>query len=252
MIIKAVIVDDEPYSRKIINTFLEYDTEVRIISECSNGLEAVDVIAEEKPDLVFLDVQMPGMDGFQVLEALKDIYIPNVIFTTAYNEYALRAFEVNALDYLVKPFDSERFRNSLKSAKENIFTKNYLRDKIESLLDSIEDSNKYLDRISIKDKGKFIFIKTEDINWIEAATYYIKIYLEDTWYLTRNSISVTEKNLDPSKFIRIHRSYIVNIDYIKELQQKANKYTVVLKNEKKLNLGKNYKKNLLSKYRIES
>jgi two-component system LytT family response regulator len=247
MKIRALIIDDEPVARNIIKEFLRDDEDLEIVGECGSGSEAFESIPEQKPDLIFLDIQMPEMDGFEVIEALGRENLPHIIFVTAYNQYAIKAFEINALDYLLKPFDKERFRKALLRAKEMIRANETIDDKIKNLVTKFRDEKKYLDRILIKNGGRIFFLKAVEINWIEAAAYYANLHTAKESHLIRDTLNNLENKLDPAVFIRIHRSYIVNIEFIKELQPwSKNSYVVILKDNTKLNLSRNYRERLFN------
>lgn len=245
--IRSIIVDDEPIARRIIKNFLKDEDDFLIIGECDNGTDALKMIIDKKPDLVFLDIQMPEMDGFDVINALGTDNLPFIIFVTAYDQYAIKAFEINALDYLLKPFDMERFKTALDRAKELITSQHTLNIKIEKLLLDLKQEQKYIKRILLKSRGRVYFLKTEDIQYIEAADYYAKLHTGKDVHLIREGLSSLENKLDPAMFARIHRSYIVNIEYIKELQPwSKDKYLVILKNGAELNLSKSYRSKLFS------
>ena len=217
--IDTIIVDDEPLACRRVQRLLKTDEEIRILDLCTNGKQAVQSIEEHHPDLVFLDIQMPGMDGFQVLDSIDISSPPQIIFVTAYDRYALQAFEVHALDYLLKPFDRERFERAVARAKEMIRTNRQkeLSKELEALRDEIRIKPKYLDRLVIKAGGRIYFLKSQQIDWIEAQGKYVAIHSGKESHLLREGITSVEADLDPKKFVRIHRSTIVNIDRIKEL-----------------------------------
>ena len=245
MSVKSIIVDDEPIARSIIKKFLSEEEEIEIIGECGNGIDAVKMILEEKPDIVFLDIQMPEMTGFEVIEEIGYANLPHIIFVTAYDQYAIKAFEINALDYLLKPFDKDRFHNSIVRAKELIGSKNELKEHIKDLIGSINQEAKYLNRILIKSSGRVYFLKTSEISYIEAAAYYVKLHSGKKEHVIRETLNNLESKLDPEVFVRIHRSHIVNIDYIKELEPWFNnKYLVIMKDGAKLNLSRNFRERL--------
>ncbi|MCU1268046.1 MAG: yehT 1 [Acidobacteria bacterium] len=245
--IRALVIDDEPLAREMIREMLEGDSEVEIIGECANGREAVDAIRSLSPDLIFLDIQMPELGGFEVLEALKTETVPYIIFATAYDQYAVRAFEVHALDYLLKPFDRERFEAAWKRAKGLIRDDRFnQRDQhILALLEELKAGPRYLERLVIKTEGRVFFLDIDDIHCIESEGNYVRVYNGKKTYLLRETISGLESQLDPKKFLRIHRSSIVRIDKIKELQPWFHgEYHVVLENGKQLTLSRNYRSNL--------
>ncbi len=218
--IKTIIIDDEPLACRRVQRLLKGDDDIQVLALCTNGPQAVQVIEENRPDLIFLDIQMPGMDGFQVLQAMDIAHAPQIIFVTAYDRYAIQAFEVHALDYLLKPFDRERFDKAVARAKEMIRhnQQNEISKELEALRDEIRVKPKYLDRLVIKSGGRIYFLKSQQIDWIEAQGKYIAIHSGKESHLLREGITSVEADLDPRKFVRIHRSTIVNIDRIKELQ----------------------------------
>ncbi len=224
--IRAVIVDDEELGRDRIQSLLELEADVEIVGVCSDGQSAVETIERTRPDLVFLDVQMPGMDGFDVIEQLDPSHLPAVVFVTAHDGHALRAFEIHALDFLLKPFDQTRFEKALERARGQIAqTKSAataattaIDSRIASLLEELRDERKYSERLIVKSSGRVFFIRTEEIDWVEASGNYVKIHTKADAHLLRESMKNMEAKLDPKIFVRIHRSAIVNIDRIKELE----------------------------------
>jgi two-component system LytT family response regulator len=245
--IRVLLVDDEPLAREMIREMLKDDEEVEIVGECVNGSEAVEKIQQDWPDLIFLDVQMPEISGFEVLEALPQDRMPHVIFVTAYDQYAVRAFEVHALDYLLKPFDRERFEASWQRAKAQILKdKNgSLDSRILALLEELKAGSKYLERLVIKSGGRVYFLEVDDIDWIEAEGNYVSVHTGKKSHLLRETISSLEAQFDPKKFLRIHRSSIVRIDRIKELQPWFHgEYRVILQDGTQLTLSRNYRENL--------
>jgi two-component system LytT family response regulator len=245
--IRVVVADDELLARKFIRRMLKQDPEVEIIAECSNGAEAVATIRKEKPDLVFLDVQMPEMDGFAVLDAVRLDHLPEIVFTTAYESYAIRAFELHALDYLLKPFDQVRFKAALKYAKER-FHSQHEEDKrlqVGTLLESIRAQQEYLDRIIIRADGRITFLYTREINWIEADDKYVHLHTGKGARMVRQTLAAIEGQLDPKKFLRVHRSAMVNVDRIKELQPLFNgEHSLILDDGTRVTLSRKYKDKL--------
>lgn len=199
---KVVIVDDEPLARDAIRGLVAEDPELTVAGECS-GVDAAEMIRREQPDILFLDIQMPEVDGFQVLEQVGFHAVPAVIFVTAYDEHALRAFEVHALDYLVKPFDDRRFFAALLRAKDHARKREAPRERVARFL--------------VRNGEKVLFIKTGDIDWIEAADYYVSLHAGGKTHLLRRSMAEIEADLDPDRFVRVHRSAIVNVDRVKEM-----------------------------------
>lgn len=245
--IRALIVDDEPLARAMIRRMLSDHADVEIAGECENGSQAIVAIRQSAPDLVFLDVQMPGADGFAVIEALAAEQLPIIIFVTAYDQYAVRAFQVRALDYLLKPFDRERFEQALERARAHIRSER--RDDLNArLLDLLADARAragYLERLIIKAEGRIFFLKTEEIEWIEAEGNYVCLHVKQQKHLFREAISNLEKQLDPRQFQRIQRSAIVNLDFIRELHPwSRGDYKVILRDGTELKLSHRYKSNL--------
>jgi two-component system LytT family response regulator len=235
--IKTLIVDDEPLARQNLRMLLEADPEIKIIGECRNAQEALKVIKAQSIDLLFLDVQMPELSGFDLLKKIDYSKIPAIVFVTAYDQYALSAFEVHAIDYLLKPFTDERFEKALKQAKTQIrqVEVNQLSKKLFSLLGSHETKlddrpspEKFITRVMIKSAGRMVFLKVEEIDWISADDYYVKLHRGRKSYQLRESLNKLEGELDPMMFLRIHRSTIVNINRIKEIQTHFNGNFIVL------------------------
>jgi len=236
--IRTLVVDDEPLARTNLIVLLRLDTDIEIVGECGSGMESLAAIRNKKPDLVFLDVQMPGCDGFDVLELLGSDAPPAIIFVTAYDQYALKAFEAGALDYLLKPFDNARFDKALDRAKERI-----LRGK-----DRVPTTN----RLIVKGAGRVSFLSVAEIDWIEAADYYACLHAGTKTHLLRRSMSELERDLDPSMFCRIHRSTIVNLERVRGLTIGSDgKYEVALKNGTILRLSRRYRKQLQSRLGIK-
>lgn len=245
--IRIVIVDDEPLARRGIRALLNGEKDVEVIAECRNGREAVAVIEEQAPDLVFLDVQMPELNGFDVVEAIGAERMPAVIFVTAYDKYALRAFDVHALDYLLKPLDGDRFTRALQRARMQIEGKS-IRDlsrTLQNLLDDLKKNQKYTERLVIKSAGRIFFLGVAEIDWIEAADNYVRLHAGPDAHLLRETMNGLEKRLDPVQFLRIHRSRIVNIKRIKELQPLfRGEYDIMLRDGTRLESGRGYRDRL--------
>lgn len=244
--LRTIIVDDEPLARRGIRAQLE-ESDFEIVGECRNGLEAVTAIQKEAPDLVFLDVQMPELDGFGVLEALRPESLPAVIFVTAYDRYALQAFEVHALDYILKPIDPERFTRTLERARLQIQQKDIreLNRRLQNLLDDLKAGAKYAERLVIKGGGRIVFLNVSEIDWIEAADNYVRLHTSRESHLMRETLSNLEKRLDPIRFARVHRSTIINVQRIKELHPLfRGEYEIVLKDGTRVSSGRNYRDRL--------
>lgn len=255
--IKTLVVDDEPLARRNLRVLLEADPEVELVGEASGGAEALALISEHSPDLVFLDVQMPEIDGFGVLERLEAEKLPVVIFVTAFDKYALKAFDFHALDYLLKPFDDSRFEKALARAKQQLAQrelKNLSRRLISLLEDrggtrGVEDAGappdspdkppRYQTRFLIKSAGRVSFIRADEIDWIEAEDYYVKLHVKGRGHLLRETMNDIETRLDPEVFVRVHRSSIVNLERVRELQQLfGGDYSVVLHDGTQLKLSR--------------
>lgn len=245
--IRVMIVDDEPIACRRVQRLLKTEPEVEILKVTNNGKDAVDGIQKLNPDLVFLDIQMPGMDGFEVVRSLDPEHLPQIIFVTAYDRYAIRAFEVHALDYLLKPFDQDRFKEALARARDQI-TKDRskeLNHGLMSLLEEMKPATKYLERLVVKTSGRVFFLKTEEIDWIEAQGKYVNIHVRKDAHLVREGMNSLESSLDPRKFVRIHKSSIVNIDHIAQLQPWFHgDYRVILRDGTTLTLSRRFRQNL--------
>ena len=245
--IRALVVDDEPLARERVLTLLQQETDVEVVGECSDGGQAVSAIQQHSPDLVFLDVQMPGCDGFEVIQNIGIDRMPMVIFVTAYDQYALRAFEVHALDYLLKPFGKERFRETLKHAREELERQRAgdLGRRLLALVNDVKPEPPRVDRLVVKSGGRVFFLRTEEIDWIEAAGNYVRLHLGSENHLFRETMNRMESRLDTRRFARIHRSRIVNIERIQEMQPWLNgEYAVVLRTGTRLTLSRGYRDKL--------
>lgn len=245
--IKALVVDDEPLARERVVSLLKEEPGVELLGECRDGQEAIAAVRGLGPDLVFLDVQMPGVDGFQVLQAVGPDHMPVVVFVTAYDQHALRAFEVRALDYLLKPFDRERFRDALQRARTQIEQQETgdLGRRLLALVKDLRPAPPRADRVVVKSGGRLFFLKTEEIDWIEAAGNYAKLHVGSASHLLRETMISLEARLDPERFVRIHRSRIVNMERVQELQPWFNgEYVVILRNGTRLTLSRGYREKL--------
>jgi two-component system LytT family response regulator len=220
MNIRSLIVDDEPLARKRIGAFLKDMPDISVIGECGTGREAIKVIREKSPDLLFLDIQMPEVGGFDVLQAIGKGKMPIVIFTTAHDQHALKAFEVHALDYLLKPFSRERFAGAVERAREQFRNLNNRApdSKIAALIETLRPEQKHLSRFVIKSSGRVLFVKAADVDWIESAGNYAVLHIGAQTHIIRETMQALEKRLCPGSFQRISRSAIVNLSRIKEIQ----------------------------------
>jgi two-component system LytT family response regulator len=217
MPIRALIVDDEPWARKRIAALLGTERDVEVVGECADAAEAVAKITELQPDLVFLDVQMPGGDGFDVIEAVGPDHMPVVIFATAYDTFAVRAFDAQAIDYLLKPFDEDRFARALERARKDLQHAS-AQAGLRALLESLETGSRRLRRLVVKSGGRVSFLRTADADWFEASGNYVAVHVGRESHLLRITMNALEPRLDRDQFVRIHRSTIVNLDRVKELQ----------------------------------
>ena len=217
MQIKTIIIDDEPLARQVIREFLGAFPQVGIIAECENGRQAVAAINQHQPDLIFLDVQMPGLNGFQVLEKIEPL--PAIIFSTAYDEYAIRAFEVNAVDYLLKPYDRERFAAAVQRALERRAGGGVEMERLLRLLQQTQPAGSFSDRLLVRSGEKIIPVRVAEIEWLEAADDYTMLHAGNTKHLCSLGLGEIEKRLDPQQFMRVHRSAIINVARIRHLEK---------------------------------
>ncbi len=241
---RTLIIDDEPLARKGIRQLLEGDPEVQILGECVDGLESVEQIKALRPDVIFLDIQMPEMDGFAVLDALSAEELPIVVFVTAYDQHALRAFQVHALDYLLKPFDEERFHEALDRAKAQWRQKNgsQMTRRIIEMLDGNREERQAPGRIMVRNAGRITFVRVEEVDWIEAQGDYVCLHCQGKKHLVREKISDMENQLATDRFLRIHRSTIVSIPRIKEMQPLFHgEYAVVLHDGTRLTMSRSFR-----------
>lgn len=239
--LRTIIADDEGLARKKLRLLLSSEGGVHVTAECQDGEETVAAVQTQKPDLLFLDIQMPSLDGFQVLDRLAPDRIPIVIFTTAFDHYAIRAFEAHALDYLLKPFNRERLHRAVERAKSEVLKSHEegVKARIMDLLSSTKKESNRLQRLVFKTAGRVVFLDLNEIDWIEAAANYVKIHTGKDSYLLREGIGHMSAKLDPERFVRIHRSLIVNVSRIRELQPCDNgEYIAVLKNGKELSCSR--------------
>lgn len=247
-IIRVVIADDEPLARKRIRRLLSADRDLEVVAECSNGAEVIACLRSNPVDLLFLDIQMPELDGFEVMERPEAQRVPVVVFVTAYDAYALRAFEVHAFDYLLKPFDRQRFQKTVQRARIQLqqIRKGAVDERLASLLAGLQTRRTpEPDRLAVRNGGRVLFVKTNEIDWIEAADNYVCLHAGTEKHLLRETMSAIEGKLDPARFLRIHRSTIVNVDRIKELQPWfRGDYVVILQSGEKLTLSRSYRDRL--------
>jgi two-component system LytT family response regulator len=232
---KVVIIDDEPLARSIVKEYLSSQPELEIVAECNDGFEGVKAILQHKPDLIFLDIQMPKINGFEMLELVDST--PSVIFTTAFDEYAIKAFETNAIDYLLKPFSKERFESALEKWKIKYLTNK--ETSVEPLLNQISKQPEENNRIVVRNGSDIRIVPVNDVVYIEAYDDYVKIFTKDTYYLKKKTMSYYEQILDPKLFFRTHRSFIINLQQLTRIEpMEKNSYVAVLKSGKHIPLSR--------------
>ncbi|NNE36100.1 MAG: response regulator transcription factor [Rhodothermales bacterium] len=243
----ALIIDDEPLARDTIRLLLEADPDIDVLAECADGAEAIEAVRSLEPDIVFLDIQMPIKNGFEVIEAVGSDQMPVTVFATAYDEYAIQAFDSAALDYLLKPFDDERFEKAVRRAKEAVSRRKtgLFEDQLGGLLrriaDDVQSESTTVGRLMVKDRDTVRFIKTEDIEWIEAAGDYVSLNASGRSHLIRETMAAMETKLGASGFVRIHRSTIVNLEHVRELKAYFHgDYIVYMSSGKELRLSRRY------------
>ena len=241
--LRVLVVDDEPVARAGIVSLLARDPELEVAGECGDGRSAARAIEQLKPDLVLLDVQMPEMDGFEVIAAVGVEKMPPVVFITAWDQFALRAFEVHALDYLLKPFSSDRFRAALGHAREHLAKRRASTDAPPAAGEQRDaQAAGRRNRLMVKSAGRIHFVRTGDIDWCEAAGNYVRMHVGHQEHLVRDTMGHLESQLDTQQFMRIHRSTIVNVDRIQEMQSSFNgEYVVLLRNGTRLTLSRGYR-----------
>lgn len=232
--LQTLIVEDEELARSLLRSYLKDQPDIEIIGECENGFDGVKAINEQKPDLVFLDIQMPKITGFEMIELLD--HKPQIIFTTAYDQYALKAFELNAVDYLLKPFSKERMQKAIEKVVHNIQHNESNTEKLEEL-SNFRPGEAFIDRVVVKDRHKIHIITVDKIRYIESLDDYVMIYTQEGRHMKQKTMKYFETYLDPKNFIRIHRSFIVQVDNIAEIQQyEKESYVVILKDKDRTKL----------------
>jgi two-component system, LytTR family, response regulator len=247
--LKVLIVDDESLARRIIHRQLKAEPLVKMLIEAQNGDEALEIIKRIAPDIIYLDIQMPGCNGFELLEKLRQseqTKMPVIIFVTAYDEYALKAFDFHALDYLLKPFDRDRFRRSFELAVKQISAadQNAYQNKLSQLIENLKSPNEYLEWVSVKKDDAISLVKIDEIRWIEAQGNYVLLNFSDTKHLLREKMDALEAKLDAAKFIRIHRSAIVNINFISEIEVWGRgEHKIVMNGGKTFGISRHYRSN---------
>ena len=232
--LQTLIIEDEELARNLLRSYLKDHPDIELIGECENGFDGVKAINEKKPDLVFLDIQMPKITGFEMIELLD--FKPQIIFTTAYDQYALKAFELNAVDYLLKPFSKDRMLSAIEKVQHRIQSGEDNAEKLEELT-NLRPGEDFIDRVVVKDRHKIHIITVDKIRYIESLDDYVMIYTHDGRHMKQKTMKYFETYLDPKNFIRIHRSFIVQVDNIAEIQQyEKESYVVILKDKDKTKL----------------
>ncbi len=250
--VRALIVDDEPPARRKVRRFLAEDPDIEVVGEAASGEQAIRAIREHRPDLLFLDIQMPGTDGFGVVDALTPDLLPEVVFVTAHDQYALQAFEVAALDYLLKPFDRERFQQAVERAKERIRSGQAadLHDRVRELIAQIKRPATDLEHLLVKTRDRAVLVPTREITWIQAAANYVELHVGERVYLLRDSLEGVLRQLTGHAFLRVHRSFIVNISHIKEIQPWSHgDHVILMKDGAKIRLSRRYRDQLPEPFR---
>jgi two-component system LytT family response regulator len=246
---RVLIVDDEPRARGLIRKMLRSAKEFEVVGEAGNGYEALDAVRKLKPDLMLLDVQMPEVDGFAVLERLRGEHMPQVVFITAHDRYALKAFETNALDYLLKPFDEDRLLAMLSRARDRLklVASSEQSQAILSLLDNLKTSREYLERFVVRIRGRMLLLPVEEVDWIESEDKYVRLHASSTSYLIRDTLTRLEGVLNPRQFLRVHRSTIVRLGFVREIFTDFHgDHRIVLRDGREIPLGRNYRESFFS------
>jgi len=242
MSLRVLVVDDEPLAREKLRTLIAEHDDLEQVGECSNGVEALEAIARVRPDVVFLDVQMPEMDGFAVLEALEPDAAPAIVFVTAYDHYAIQAFEVHALDYLLKPFDRERFARTLEHVRGALgHDASELGAHLRALLRDVRRDGDRPARLLVKSGGRVTFVTVSEVDWIQAAGNYVEIHAGKETHLLRETLKNLESRLDPERFVRVHRSIVVNLDRVKHMDAGIHgEYVITLRDGQQLQSGRGF------------
>lgn len=240
---RAAIVDDEPRSRAILRRMLSLYPEFKLVAECANGYEALAAVSKFLPDLLLLDIQMPEIDGFEVLKQIDPRHLPVVAFVTAYDQYAVRAFEVHAIDYLLKPFDEDRFASMMRRVAKRLTegSERCYGHRLLTMLEALAATGSYAHRFVVKLRGKILVVPVAQVDWIKAEDNYIRIHAGSTSYLNRETLSDVSNRLDPRKFVRVHRSALVNVDKIKEVLVLNGEYELVLQCGVRIALSRTYR-----------
>jgi two-component system LytT family response regulator len=249
--VRVLIVDDEAVARRRIRRLLAAEPDVTVVGECADGASALKAITNDKPHIAFLDVQMPELDGFAVVRSVPSTELPGVVFVTAFDRYALRAFDVHAIDYLLKPFTRERFRTALSRARARLDRRGD--DHIAALIDHLHATRRYPTRVAVRAADRFIVIDWRDVDWVEAADNYVKLHVGAKEFLLRDTLAAIEKQLDPERFARIHRSAIVQLDRVAELHPSSHgDVDVVLRGGARLILTRTWRERVQRLFGVQS
>jgi two-component system LytT family response regulator len=253
--IKIIIVDDEPLARKRVSQLLGREPDAEIVAECADGLAAISAIGAHQPDLIFLDVEMPEVSGFDVLRSLDANRLPEVIFVTAFDQYTIQAFDAHAVDYLLKPFGEDRFRQAMQRARRRLrrseAAPQHDAARLLRLIDHFETKKAFVERLIVGHNNRLILLLVGEVDWIETYGNYLKIHAGKKTYLLRETMNDLASRVDPEKFLRIHRATLVNLDRIRELHPMfGGLYRIILKDGTELTLSRNYRKSFLDKFKV--
>lgn len=252
MTVRVLIVDDEAVARRRIRRLLAAEPDVTIVDECADGASALRAITSNKPHIAFLDVQMPELDGFEVVQSVLSTELPGVVFVTAFDRYALRAFDVHAIDYLLKPFTRERFRTALARARERLTRRGH-DDNLSALIEHLRATRPYATRVAVRAADRFIVVDWRDVDWVEAADNYVKLHVGTKEFLLRDTLAALETRLDPERFARIHRSAIVQLDRIAEFHPVSHgDVDVVLRGGARLMLTRTWRERVQRLFRLHA
>lgn len=247
--IRALIIDDEPLLRERVRTLLAEYGDIELIGECRDGQEAVNMILAEQPDLIFLDIQMPELDGFEVIKAISDEYLPAIVFITAFDEYAIRAFEVNAIDYLLKPINESRFKQAIERTidrlKEPYTHKPDYDRNLLNLIAGLRASQSYTSRFVVRSGSKLSFVRASDVDWIDVADNYVRLHVSGREHLVRDTLKSVESQLNPEIFVRVHRSIIINLDRVESVEPYFHgEYVITIKDGARIRTSRSYSERL--------
>lgn len=247
--IRALIIDDEPLLRERVRTLLTEYRDIELVGECRDGQEAANMILAERPDLIFLDIQMPELDGFEVIKAISDEYLPAIVFITAFDEYAIRAFEVNAIDYLLKPINESRFEQAMQRTIDRLKQPDRHEPdfdrKLQDLISGLRTSQSYTTRFVVRSGSKLSFVRASDVDWIDVADNYVRLHVSGREHLVRDTLKSVESQLNPEMFVRVHRSIIINLDRVESVEPYFHgEYVITIKDGARLRTSRSYSERL--------